>query len=250
MNMSYGYIDESADEFKAAAAGGKFGLNTGFITKIELNLTAGKDGAAGNAIDLHVKIGEKEFRSRVFEITGSILNGSNSVSPGDAGYEQLFAKRTNENLAVIVHAAKTVGVTAEALKAALSAPTVNSFNTWAEALIACLPADYPSRLVDIFLQYEYTLKSNAERTYLQLPKNMKYGRFLAPAVAATGSWKEQRTDLGLEYIDDAGAVHPFTRSKNYLEGNFGTQQVRGAETVAALAPLAPAQAQTAANGGW
>ena len=47
----YGYQDSG--DLAPGKQGGKFGLNTGaFVTKFEYNANSGKDGAAGDAIDL------------------------------------------------------------------------------------------------------------------------------------------------------------------------------------------------------
>ena len=55
----YGYQDSG--DLAPGKQGGKFGLNTGaFVTKFEYNANSGKDGAAGDAIDFTVQVGERE----------------------------------------------------------------------------------------------------------------------------------------------------------------------------------------------
>ena len=51
--MNYGYQDSK--EVGPGKQGGKFGLNTGVVTKFEYNPNAGKDGAEQDAIDLNMK---------------------------------------------------------------------------------------------------------------------------------------------------------------------------------------------------
>ena len=64
----YGY--QNSEDLAPGKQDGRFGLNTGaFVTKFEYNPNAGSDGAAGDAIDFTVQIGEREYRHRFFPIT-------------------------------------------------------------------------------------------------------------------------------------------------------------------------------------
>ena len=53
---AWGFQNDN-DESLKSKEGGKFGLNTAFITKFEYNDLAGKDETAVDAIDITVMIG-------------------------------------------------------------------------------------------------------------------------------------------------------------------------------------------------
>jgi hypothetical protein len=59
-------------------------------------------------------------------------------------------------------------------------------------------------------------------TFLQLPKNMKGGRFLSPLVE--GEFEEVREDGALYYLNANKVRHPFERSENYMSSNKAIQQ--------------------------
>ena len=85
--------------------------------------------------------------------------------------------------------------------------------------------------------YKWNIQEGNERTFLQLPKNMKGGRFLSPTIAPVGAWEEINDADGLRYVDSAKNEHPFTRSENYMKSNKAIQQIEGeeAETTEAMA---------------
>ena len=75
-NFVFGAVNDT-DESLKSKLGGKFGLNQGNITKIEVLTNAGKDGADANAVDIFVQIGEREYRRRIYETTGAIFGKNN-----------------------------------------------------------------------------------------------------------------------------------------------------------------------------
>lgn len=248
----YGFIDDT-DSSLRTKQGGKFGLNTGaFVTKFELNSKSGKDGADGDALDIAVLIGEKEFTMKVYPTTKVYdkkmveITDTNSKEYID-GFNADIAQKN----AVILHLLKSVGVTQEQIRAAFAAP-VDSFAAFIGSLVALLPADFKSRPIDIFLEYQWNISDGQDRTYLQLPKNMKGGYFACNA--QQGTWTEERTEDGkLTYRNQNGAVHPFDRDKSFMEGNKANQQIEGQDNnnnaLAAAAGMTPGNGAAKA-GNW
>ena len=234
--IGYGYIDDN-DPSLRSKVGGKFGLNAGaFVTKFELNPKSGKDGADGDALDIAVLVGEKEFTMKVYPVTkvydkkGVEITNENSKEFADA-----FNAEVTQKNAVILHMLKAVGVTEQQIRTAFATP-VDSFAQFINGLVALLPADFKSRPIDIFLEYQWNISDGQDRTYLQLPRNMKGGGFACPA--QPGTWTEERVEGKLIYRNQNGANHPFERDKSFMEGNKANQQIEGQDNNAALAAAA------------
>lgn len=227
--MGFGYVDDN-DSSLQSKAGGKFGLNTGFLTVFEYNPTAGADGAAADAIDITVMIEQKEFRRRIYDITGPLYNKDNEqVEPGGEGYTELYNTELKQRMAVITHVVKATGVTDEQIKTALATPPAD-FAAWAKIMTSLPADDAKTKPVDVFLEWEWQIGEGNTQTFLQLPKNMKGGRFICASVPNNGGWKEVRDEKGLRYVDAAGTEHPFTRSVDFISGPKGNQQKEGEES--------------------
>lgn len=227
-------VNDTDESLKGKSGGGKFGLNVGNVTKIEFLDNAGKDGAAANAVDIHVQIGDREYRRRLYETTGDLFGPKNTkVAPGEEGYDDLFYADMGQKIAVIKHTLKAVGVTDEQIAKVSATLDPTKIADGMKALVALAPAGFQTKPVDVFLEYQWEIAEDQDRTYPELPKNMKGGKFLIPSVTPVGKWTEVRDDKGLHYSDDTGNVHPFDRDANFMEGNKGTQQGVGANNAAA-----------------
>lgn len=249
---AWGYQDDNDDKLKSKQ-GGKFGLNSATITKLEYNPNAGKDESAADAVDITVLVADKEYRSRIYDITGDLFKGDNKIAEGEPGYNELYNAEKSQREAVIVHAVKALGATGDQIKAALQNGNVTSFATWATAMCNIKPANFATLPVDAFVEYQWAIGEGNERTFLQLPKNMKGGRFLAPSIAPVGAWEAVvDSSVGLRYVDQAKNEHPFTRSANYMESNKAIQQIEGEEPAAATgtADAGAGAGTTAAKSKW
>jgi hypothetical protein len=244
---TWGYQNDN-DESLKSKQGGQFGLNNAFITKFEYNPNAGADEALADAVDITVSIGEKEFRSRIYDITGDLFKGDNKISESEPGYVELYNAEKKQREAVIVHVVKAFGVTEDQIRTALQNGNVTNFATWATAMCGTKGADFATKPVHVFVEYQWSIGEGNERTFLQLPKNMKGGRFLSPSIAPVGKWEAVSDGEGLRYVDAGKNEHPFSRSTNYMESKKAIQQIEGEEPgdlvgAAAAATGAPAKSK-------
>ena len=217
----YGYQDSG--DLTPGKQGGKFGLNTGaFVTKFEFNPNAGKDGAAADAIDLTVQVGEKEYRHRFFPITKVFAKGGGELTdPSTDEYKESFKKETDQFNAVIADVVACF-ISREDLKTALSTPipTFKDFANIVTRLVQSVP-NWQKKPVDVFLQYQWAPSGDNDRTYLELPKNVKHGSFI---VASEGEgFKEEKTSTSLKYVKGDETIHSFKRGEWFLESAFANQ---------------------------
>lgn len=231
--LGYGAIDDEDASLKGGGGNyGKFGLNQNcFFTKFEFNPNAGANGASMDAVDLNIKIEEKEFMKRIFDVDPNRqVYGTNGqlLNPGDPGFDEAIVKVKKQVSAVVIHAVKSLGVTQNEINAAFVNP-VNSFKEWAIKLISLLPKDYTKRPVDVFLQYQWQISEGQNKTYLEIPKNLKDGKFLCPAMP--GIFEEVRNASGLYYYNKKDSIsHLFVRSSSYLSSNKAVRQTIEEET--------------------
>lgn len=244
--LGYGAIDDEDTSLKGDGNYGKFGLNQNcFFTKFEFNPNAGANGASMDAVDFSIKIEEKEFMKRIFDVDSNrSIYGTNGqlLNPGDPGFDEAVEKARKQVSAVVIHAVKSLGVTQNQINAAFVNP-VNSFREWAIKLISLLPGDYTKRPVDVFLQYQWKISEGQNKTYLEIPKNLKDGKFLCPAIP--GVFKEVRNTSGLYYYNEKDNLpHLFTRSSSYLSSNKAVRQTTEEETNSTNINNATSQAST------
>lgn len=217
----YGY-QESGD-LTPGKQGGKFGLNTGaFITKFELNENAGKDGAAADAIDFTVQVGEREFRHRFFPISKVFAKGGGEITDTNSEeYKKAMASEVAQFNAVISDIVK-VFVSEEDLKLALQVPipTFKDFAKIVTRLVQATP-NWQKKPVDVFLQYQWAPSGDNDKTYLELPKNVKQGVFIVPSEGE--GFKEERTSTHLKYVKDDGTEHPFKRGEWFVNSDFAKE---------------------------
>lgn len=244
--MGFGYIDDTSDDLRSKA-GGEFGLNQGaFLTKFELNTSAGANNSEGDAIDINIQVLEKQYMSRIYPVTKVFDKDRNVIEDKTSdAYKKGYNEVWKQSSAVITHILKCF-VTEETLKKALSVP-ITSFRQYAEIVTSLLPDDFSNKPLDLFLEFQYSIKEGEDRTYLQVPKNMKGGYFVVPQQA--GKWKADRQDGALKYREATnGTVHPFERDKKFMESPKSHMLSTGAG--AADAVLNNAGGTQTAEGTW
>jgi len=233
---AYGYVDDQDLSLRSPEGGqAKFGLNTGHIEKMAYNPNAGKGGTPMEALEIHANVDGRAYKRLLFPVDRAFdAKGNVITDERDPLYQKKVLEGTRQNSALAHHVAKAVGVTDAQIRKALTTPPA-SFRDWAEKIIALLPQDYGLRPVDIFLEYQWAPREGQDRTWPEFPRNLKGGSVCVPAVAPVGSWEEQRTWTetvngrsvemqGLRYVDRAGNIHPFARTKTFMESNKGKAQ--------------------------
>lgn len=217
----YGYKDSS--ELAPGKQGGKFGLNTGAkVTKFEYNPNAGAGGAAQDAIDLTVQVGEREYRHRFFPISKVYSKeGGEITDTNSQEYKDAMSKEVSQLNATLSDIVKSF-VDPEVLKTALAAP-ISSFRNYAETLQRLVQSapNWQSTPVDVFLQYQWKPSGDNDRTYLELPKNVKHGLFITKSLGE--GFKEVKTSTSLTYENESGVKHPFKRGEWFIGSAYANQ---------------------------
>lgn len=223
--MGFGFQSDS-DKDLQSKQGGTFGLNKGFITKFEYNPNGGKDNAEADVFDITVKVGDKEFQSRIFPITRVFDKDGDEI---DDQQSQAFINGYNKEMkqmkAIMTHYLKCF-TSEEEIKRAFASATVNNFVDYFQLITSLRGENYDSIPVDVFLEFQWKIKGDNKLTFLKLPENMKGGYFIIPHVDTTdGAYKAVvNSDGNLVYLNDKGAAHPFDRSKNFIESPKTIQQ--------------------------
>ena len=216
--MNYGY--QESQDLGPGKQGGSFGLNTGAnITKFEYNPNSGQDGSLQDAIDLTVQVGEREYRLRFFPIAKAWAKGGGEITDTKLPEYQVSIDEQVSQLNATLSDIVKCFVDSETLKQALSVQ-INSFKNYAqilERLVQGTP-NWNKQLVDVFLQYQWVPSEGKDKTYLELPKNVKQGIFICKSLG--GDFKEERTDTNLRYVNAKGEYHIFKRGKWFLESAY------------------------------
>lgn len=220
----YGY--QNSSEVGPGKSGGKFGLNAEvFVTKFEYNPNGGKEGAASDAIDLNVKIQEKEYMQRFFPVSKVYSKDGGELTDSTTDeYKEAMEKAVNLLNAQLSDIVKCF-VSEEDLVQALSVPLA-SFTDFAKVLDRLVKSNpnWKKQPVDVFLEYQWTPTGDNTRSFLTLPKNVKQGSYIVKSNVGT-KWIEEKTDSHIKYFSEAGDTHPFKRNKWYVESSFANQTI-------------------------
>ena len=231
----YGYTD--SNDVGPGKSGGKFGLNIGAnITKFEYNPNGGSGGAEQDCIDFTVQIGEKEFRHRYFPVSKVYGKGGGEITDTNSEeYKEGLKKEVSLLNATLSDIVKCFVSEAD-LKTALATP-IASFKDYAqilERLVKSTP-NWDKTNVDVFLQYQWQPSGENDKTYLELPKNVKHGTFICRTQGS--GYAEDRTPTHLRYVhSESGAVHPFRRNEWFVTSDFAKQTGVGATATPSAAP--------------
>lgn len=207
-----------------------FGLNAGncFLIKFEWIPNGGKDGAEQEALDIVFTINGTEKSYRKFPVTKAFDKNQNEITDPNAPEMKEAMSDFNAVITHILHCYVDI----ESIKAVMAVP-ITSFKQFCQIAMSILPKTYKEIPLDIFLQWGWQISTNGDKTYLEIPNKMKYGRFLAPAQAPINgsNWEEKRvenptnsTREALWYEDSAGNKHPFTKNGWFMRSSFASQQ--------------------------
>lgn len=210
----YGYTD--SESLAPGKQGGKFGLNSGaHVTKFEYNPNAGAGGAQQDAIDFTVQIDAREYRLRFFPVSKVYAKEGGEITDTTSDeYKEALKKETAQLSATLSDIVKCF-VDEATLKTALATP-IASFKNYAEILQRLVQSTPSWHMVpvDVFLQYQWKPSGDNDKTYLELPKNVKHGLFITKSLGQ--DYKEVRTNTSLSYVNDLGDKHPFKRGEWFL----------------------------------
>ncbi len=216
-NVNYGFEDDKSKSGPAL----NFGLNSaaGTLIKFGYNPNGGKDGVAQEVLDIVFSIGGKEISYRMFPVTKAF--GENNTEVIDPAHPK-FQEAVKEFNASVVHIMKAF-VPVATLKTALSMP-ISNFQQFCNICTNLLPANGKEIKLDFFGQWQWKITGENNTTFVNLPRNVKHGKWLCAHIAPVGGeWKESKVN-GLKYVDEAENEHPFTRNKWYMDSNFAKQQ--------------------------
>lgn len=222
------FLVNDTDESLKSKTGGVFGLNAG-VNIVEISYSdKAKDGSESHSVVLSLQVGERQYKRYLFFNPGEKVFVKNVLSgPEVEGYAEVYMANLVQKIAVIKHTLKAVGVSAEQIDNVARTLNPNDIINGVKAFLTLVPADFKTRKVDAFLEYQYSIRKDNDETYLEYPENMKGGIFLCPSVTPTGTWNEVITEDGsLTYVDNAGGVHPFTRNSAYMESNRAKRQTK------------------------
>lgn len=202
-----------------------FGLNKNtFLKKFEWIPNGGKDGAEGEALDIVFNINGTEKGYRMFPVTQGFDKAGNAVTDPNS---QEFKDALKDFNARVFHIAHNF-VAEDTYKTALSRPIAN-FKEFCGIVKSLMPASTPTIPLDIFLQYQWAITGNNNRTYLDIPKKMSYGKWLTKSMP--GTFTEHRLETpkdtdakALWYINENGVEHLFVKNGWFMTSNFANQQ--------------------------
>lgn len=231
---AYGYSDDEK-AIGSNAGGLEFGLNTPiFLKKFEYILNGGAGGAEGEALDVVFLAADKERGYRQFPVTKAFGKDNEEITDPKSQEMKDAFKNLGALLTHIVHCF----VERDVIIQALSRPFPD-FKSYVTVLQGLLPVGYDQIPLDGFAQYQWGIKGENDRTYLEFPKSMKHGRWLSKAIVplqgdgtpSTLGWKEVRTENpkdsqtdALKYVDEMGNVHPFIRNGWFVNSKYAEQQ--------------------------
>lgn len=227
----FGFSNDMDESLQGSQGSGmiQFGLNPNArVAFMEYNPNGGKDNTPADCVDIHVAVGSFMVKSRIYDLTGDLFHNGERISPNHPKYDEAYSSQMRQRLAVMVHVVKALGVPEEILAKEIAMKTPKSFAEYAKLVTGLLRYDYGSTPVDVFLEYEWTIRPNQDKTYLILPRNMKGGIFMCPM--QEGTWKPIKDHNGLHYENEKGETHPFTRNQNYMDSPKANQQTQEGES--------------------
>lgn len=262
----YGY---ATDEVSAIPF--NFGLNAGVTTleKFEWIPNGGKDGAEQEALEIIFKINGTDKSYRKFPVTQGFDKNNQPVTDPNSSEFKEAVQTFNSVVTHILHCF----VTSDDLRLAFNRP-IPDFKTFCEIAASVLPKNFKEIKLDIFMQYQWSIRPGQNRTFLEIPSSMKNGKWLCvaqiPQAGTNGpaEWKEFKKDIvgladndsnALYYMDGAGNRHLFSRHGRYMKGNLAIQQKDGdaqaqdaaASNIAHQAPASNSNAQPGStSAGW
>lgn len=252
-NLFNDFLSDDDKSLKGAGTSLKFGLNTGKLEKFVYNPNSGKDGEPANAIDIVIKVGDREIKQKIFETTKVYSKkGGEITDTENEEYQKAFSEDVKTKKGLLTHYMKIFmpeDILAAKFKEAAPKNFVELFK-FAQSAVEAGIKKAGDNTVDVFLQYQWNIGEGQTMTFLELPKNLKDGAFICRAIKPDGKWNEVIDDEGLHYVDDKNNIHKFKRTKNYLDSPKGKQQKIGGDAPSDMGGAKSPSSSTANGGGW
>lgn len=243
----YGYQND-----EVSVSGLSFGLNQG-VKMIEFgyNPNCGKDGSEMEGLDIVFQVEDRKISYRQFPVKKVFVKGVEITDANHPAMRVAF----NDFSALMTHIMLCF-VPLEDYKNALSKPT-NSFKEFCETLKNILPKDFAEKELDLFAQYQFKIKGENTQTYLEIPRNLKHGKFLCATIPSTSGWQavaipdpSDSLKMALYYKDGNDKIHPFTRTGWFMNSPFAKKQTEeGAGAVANALGFPTSPTTDSDNGG-
>jgi hypothetical protein len=216
----YGYAEDKKQSVRF------FGLNQKVnMTKFEWTNKAGSGGTEGECLDSSflIKGDEHPLNERIFPFRAINWSTRESITDEeDADYK----KQLNNYNANIMHIMEAFIVKEELIEKlkTFKPEKGKEFSHFVKYLMALLPKDFTTKELDLFLQYQNKITGNNKVTFLEVPKNRTHGNYVCAHVVPVDSWKVEKDDNGMRYVDKDGNIHPFVKNSYFLSSNNSKQQ--------------------------
>lgn len=235
---SYGY---ETDE--VAVSPFVFGLNAGktFLKKFEWMPNGGERGAEMEALEIIFNINGKEKSYRQFPVKEAFVKGSTTGEKTSDPKAPEFIEAVKDFNAIMTHVAHAF-MPDDVYRKGMARPFAD-FKEFCTVFKSLLPRNTPEIPLDIFMQWQWQPSKDQNRTFLEIPKKMKYGKWLCPAQA--GKWKEviqegagDNVQDALFYYDEGAGIkmgedgitkyynkiHPFKKNGWFMKQPFAKMQ--------------------------
>jgi len=274
-----GFVDDKDESLQSKGGSSlKFGLNNATLVKFEFNPNGGKNSAVQDRLDIVFNVQGTEVNCHKFPINGTYAKNpatgnqelvkvediQNNGGTTHWAYNSLMEDLTQFN-AVITHI-MTKFVPLDSWKNVYSQTPIQSFQDLcnrASTLLKSVP-NWNTQPLHLMAQYQYSIKGTNTMTYLEIPSNMKQGRWLENATVMQGTFKTSLnedlmnnenandSDIALKYINENGVEHSFTRTKWFMASPYANQQRTGNTNAPSPNPTAPTGNPTASpnNSAW
>lgn len=232
------------------------GLNQG-ITATSVEYRA-KNQQGQDAPSISIELADSEGGKLFYNIYGNIqVYDSNNQVRTDVNtdsYKKKYAEEFAQVKAVLTHfATKAIGPEAyeSKYKEFLAAGKIKNVADLMQFAASAITKLVENQVVlDVFLQYQWNIKGDNTKTFLELPKNLKSGPFLAASTLGT-TWTEIKDKDGLRYVDANGAEHVFKRRTSWLDQPSAKQQTKSSGSdLDAAASAAMVQGNGTTNQNW
>lgn len=181
------------------------------------------------ALKIVYTVGETEVNQTFFRPKG-IYKGKVLIDSSDTAISQMTKSNIIDVVMTIVEAVSNKENAIKAYGANIAGKSISTFKGVCEALVKCFPSNTAQIGIDLFLEYQKAIGTNAAKTYLQVPQGISNGLFVCKHV--DGQFKEIRKSnpadadkSALVYTNtDTNELHPFTRNGWFVKSNYARQQ--------------------------